>query len=57
LTHFTTGCDVISEASSIRVFVVEDLPAVREPLCLLLDGTAEECDAFAAAHGAAGVMV
>ena len=35
----TTGHDVTSDVSSIRVFVIEDLPAVREPLCLLLEGT------------------
>jgi len=55
LTHFTTGCDVISEASSIRVFVVEDLPAVREPLCLLLDGTAGVACVGAAADAEAAI--
>jgi DNA-binding NarL/FixJ family response regulator len=33
------GSDLNSAVSAIRVFVIEDLPAVREPLRLLLDGT------------------
>jgi len=34
-----TGYDMTSSVSGIRVFVVEDLPGVCEPLRLLLDGT------------------